>query len=173
MSSVCETCGSTQVRPTKLEGFQVDQCGLCGHVQGDGTQVAQLALHREAEERGLDPAVYPLVQALEQVPLFRVDQASAGRAKTAEYPFVFLRVAAGGLPHVERLLTSLEMANHQTKRRWVVECSLQHGLLFIVRPRFWKPVLEINATDVREARSDLPLLAQAIRRDVQLSWWQS
>ena len=106
---VCESCGSHQVRPATVAGFAVEECDLCGHVQGDDDQVAKLAVHREAEERGVDPEIYELVQALEQVPTFRVDQASAGRPTTSEYPFVFLRLATGALPHLERLLTSIEM----------------------------------------------------------------
>ena len=64
------------------------------------------------------------------------------------------------------------MANQSTQRRWVVECALQRGLLFILRPRFWKAVLEINDVDIRQARSDLKLLAEIVARDVKLSWWQ-
>ena len=52
-------------------------------------------------------------------------------------------------------------------------CTLQRGLLFILRPRFWKPVLDIDAKDIAEARADLPLLAKAIQRDVQLGWWRT
>ena len=53
-----------------------------------------------------------------------------------------------------------------------MECSLQRGLLFILRPRFWKPVLDITPADIEEARPDLLLLGQALRRDVSLSWWR-
>jgi hypothetical protein len=81
-------------------------------------------------------------------------------------------VAEGGLSDVENLLTSLEMANRSTKRRWVVELSLQRGLLFILRPRFWKAILDISPEDIREAHADLSLLARTIGRDVQLSWWR-
>ena len=168
----CDECGSTQVGEAEVEGAAVELCALCGHVQGDEEQVARVRDRREAAERGFDPAVYPLVRALEEVPTFRVSGASAGRPSINDYPYVFLRVRTGGLDDVERLLTSVEMANRGTKRRWVVECSLQRGLLFILRPRFWKPVLDITAQDIAEARADLPQLAQAIARDVKLSWWQ-
>ena len=63
------------------------------------------------------------------------------------------------------------MANRSTKRRWVVECSLQHGLLFVLRPRFWKAVLEIDERDIREARDDFQVLAAILGRDIGLSWW--
>jgi hypothetical protein len=155
-----------------VDGESVEVCGLCGHLQGDTGAVRRLQDNREAFERGLQPAVYPLVKALETVAKFQVDSASAGRPERGEYPYVFIRVAEGGLKDVERLLTSLEMANRQTRRRWVVECSLQRGLLFILRPRFWKAILDITTQDILEARGDLPILAQAIARDAQLGWWQ-
>jgi hypothetical protein len=53
----------------------------------------------------------------------------------------------------------------------VVECTLQRGLLFVLRPRFWKAVLEIDERDIREAREDFKLLAEILARDVKLSWW--
>ena len=68
----CDECGSTQVAEAEVEGATVELCALCGHVQGDEEQVALVRDRREAEERGFDPAVYPLVRALEQVPTFRV-----------------------------------------------------------------------------------------------------
>ena len=85
---------------------------------------------------------------------------------------MFLRVAEDGLKDVEALLTSLEMAGRSTRRRWVVECALQRGLLFIVRPRFWKAIQDISAEDVAECRADLHHLAEAVGRDVKLSWWR-
>lgn len=168
---VCEECGSHQVEARFVEGVEVEECGLCGHVQGAPEQVALVSERVEAARSGYNSIVFPLVKALDEVPTFRVETASAGRAETSEYPFVFLRLEPGGLQDLERLLTSLEMANQATKRRWVIECALQHGLLFILRPRFWKAVLEINETDIREARGDLKLLAEVISRDVKLSWW--
>ncbi len=168
----CEVCGSRQMEPARVLGVDVARCGLCDHVQGDAASIARIDAHQEADARGFHPDVYPLVQALETVPTFHVKATSVGRAETSEFPFVFLRLDAGGLRDLERLLTSLEMANRSTKRRWVVECTLQRGLLFVLRPRFWKPVLEIDATDIREAREDFRVLANILARDVKLSWWQ-
>ena len=33
--------------------------------------------------------------------------------------------------------------------------------------------LEIDATDIREARADFRVLAEILARDVKLSWWRS
>jgi len=168
----CDECGCRQLEEAWVARVRVLRCPLCGHLHGDDGDVARAEEILEAEARGFLPIVYPLVKALESVPAFRVTQASAGSPARREYPFVFLRVKETGLRDVGHLLTSLEMANRQTRRRWVVECSLQRGLLFILRPRFWKPVLDITPADIEEARSDLPLLGQALRRDVGLAWWQ-
>ncbi len=172
MSRVCDECGSHQLASVTLDGYEVEQCGLCDHVQGEGAAVAALAQRREADARGFHPVVYPLVQALESVPTFRVEGTSVGRAETGEFPFVFLRLEPSGLRDMERLLTSQELANQSTKRRWVVECTLQRGLLFVLRPRFWKAVLEIDDVDIREARDDFQVLAAILSRDVGLSWWR-
>ena len=107
----------------------------------------------------------------ESVPTFRVDSASGGDPSIREYPFVFLRLEPGGLHDLERLLTALEMANHATRRRWVVECALQRGLLFILRPRFWKAVAEITTLDITDARHDLGVLAATLEKNVGAAWW--
>ncbi|MDA1195408.1 MAG: hypothetical protein O2894_09520 [Planctomycetota bacterium] len=161
------------MEPTRVHGMDLYRCGLCDHLHGSAEQLAEIDLHDEAEVRGIHPDVYPLVRALEAVPTFQVVATSVGDVETSEFPFVFLRVEEGGLRHIERLLTSLEMANRSTKRRWVVECTLQRGLVFVLRPRFWKPILEIDGTDIREARADFHTLADILTRDVQLGWWHA
>jgi len=157
--------------PRSIEGVDLLECELCGALQGDDAAVALAEERREARERGYDPAVFPLVRALETVPTFHVGGVEAGRPERSEYPFVFLRIDEGGLVHLERLLTSLEMANRETKRRWVVEATLQRGLLFVLRPRFWKLVSQITAEDIEEARADLAVLGRVLARDVRLPWW--
>ena len=169
---VCEVCGSHQIERVLQDGAELWRCGLCDHLHGDATVIDRIETRSEADERGFHPLVYPLVKALEAVPTFRVAQASAGRPDASEYPFVFLRVEAGGLLDVEHLLTSLEMANRSTRRRWVIECALQRGLLFIVRPRFWKAIQDITPKDIDECRADLHHLAEAVGRDLRLTWWR-
>lgn len=168
----CEVCGGHVMEAVTADGTELLECGLCGHLQGDEETVQRLEMLREAEERGYHPLIYPLVQALETVPTWRVSAASAGRLDTCEYPFVFLRLSPEGLQDLEHLLRSLELANRHTKRRWVVECALQRGLLFIVRARFWKAIQDIHRDDIEECRADLGHLAEAVQRDVRLSWWR-
>jgi hypothetical protein len=170
-SASCEACGSRRVVTRLVEGIEVGECELCGTLQGDDEAVARAETLREGRGRGFDPRIYPLVRALEQVPTFRVPSAEPGDAGRLEYPYVFLRLESGGLVHLERLLTSLEMANRETKRRWVVEAALQRGLLFILRPRFWKRVSEITPEDIEEAQGDLDVLARVLARDTRLAWW--
>ncbi|MHC4449797.1 MAG: hypothetical protein ACYS0E_06600, partial [Planctomycetota bacterium] len=79
----------------------------------------------------------------------------------------------GGLRDVEKLLRSVEMANRETHFRWLVELTLQQSIVFVLRPRFFKPPLEITADEIRKAREDLGRLARCLRRDVSLSWWKA
>ncbi len=171
MARVCESCGSRRLVPRVVEGVDLEACDLCGALSGDDAAVALAEERTEGRDRGFDPRIYPLVRALEQVPTFQVSQAEAGRPELTEYPCVFLRLDRGGLIHLERLLTSLEMANRETRRRWVVEAALQRGLLFILRPRFWKRVSEITPEDIRESQLDLEVLARVLKRDTLLPWW--
>jgi Zn ribbon nucleic-acid-binding protein len=168
----CDECGNHAVALRRVDGVEVDECSLCGHLQGDDRAVALVEQRRAARERGLDPTVYPLVLALEKVPTFAVESASGGEAGGGDYPFVFLRLDPQGLADLERLLTVLEMANTSTRRRWVVECALQRGLLFILRPRFWKPVTAITADDVEASRADLAILADVLSRTTAAAWWR-
>jgi hypothetical protein len=167
----CEACGSRRVVEREVEGVLVGECALCGSLQGDDAAVASAERRRDARRRGIDPRLEPLVRALEAVPSFRVAASDAGSAERTEYPYVFLRLDRGGLAHLERLLTSLEMANRETRRRWVVEAALQRGLLFILRPRFWKAVADITREDILESQADLEVLGRTLERDVRLPWW--
>ena len=171
-AAACDSCGAHRVVPRVIEGVALRECGLCGALHGDDADVALAETRREGRERGFDPRVYPLVRALERVPTFKVSAADAGRPDVCEYPYVFLRLDRAGLPQLERLLTSLEMVNRETRRRWVVEAALQRGLLFILRPRFWKRVAEITPEDIAESQADLEVLARILARDVELPWWQ-
>ena len=173
MTLACDTCGNRRLDPKTVEGIDLFECALCGALQGDDEAVALAEERLEGRERGFDPTIYPLVKALEAVSTFTVSAADPGRADRTEYPYVFIRLAADGLAHLEHLLTSLEMANRETKRRWVVEAALQRGLLFILRPRFWKPAAAITREDILDSQSDLEVLGRVLHRDVNLAWWQA
>ena len=168
----CEACGSRRVTRRSLEGFLLEECQLCGNLQGDDDAVARVEEIRRGRERGLDDHVAPLVEALESTGVLQVTHASGGSLQTRESPHVFFRATRNdGLP-LERLLRTLEHANHETELVWTVELTLQHTLLYILRPRFWKRPQEVTAEEIALARRDLPLLAQRLRRDLQLSWWR-
>ena len=160
--------------PSTVEGVDVEECGLCGHLMGDDRAVAVVEERRAARERGLDPDVYPLVLALERVPTFHVETPPRAKRAAATTPTCSCASTPRGSPDLERLLTTLEMANHVTKRRWVVECALQRGLVFILRPRFSAEARgrAITPDDMRESRGDLGVLAEVFAKNVSASWWR-
>ncbi len=82
--AACDECGSHQMKRRVVDDVTLEECGLCGHLQGDEMVIARLEERVDAEERGYDPLVYPLVKSLEMVPTFRVSAASVGRVETSE-----------------------------------------------------------------------------------------
>lgn len=168
----CEVCGSRNVVRKRIEGHLLEECNLCGNIQGDDQAVARVEELRQGRERGLEEELIPLVSALESTEMFRVTQATAGNPATGESPHVFFRLARNDASCLELLMRSIEMANRKTRLRWLIELSLQHELVYILRPRFWKPPSAITTEEIERARADLPVLSQQLRRDVELSWWK-
>jgi hypothetical protein len=156
----------------EIEGQWLAECNLCGELQGDEEAIARVVELRTGRERGLDDEVIPLVAALEGTGVFRVVQASAGAPRENLSPSVLFRLTRNDVTCLESLLRSIEHANRDTRLRWLVELSLQHEVVYILRPRFWKPPAHLAPEDIEVARKDLATLAHRLRRDLGLSWWQ-
>jgi hypothetical protein len=73
---------------------------------------------------------------------------------------------------LERLLRSLELANRETRLRWLVELTLQRGIVCLLRPRFYKSPSDLTPEDLDAAQKDLLVLGRSFRRDLGLSWWR-
>jgi hypothetical protein len=168
----CDVCGSHNVRRHDVEGHLLEECGLCGNLQGDDEAVALIEELRRGRERGLDDEVIPLVSVLESSGAFRVLKASAGEPEAAEPPHVLLTVIGNDTRPIERLLRSVELSNRETRLRWLIELTLQHEVVYILRARFWKIPSSVTAAEIQTARADLPLLARNLRRHLALSWWR-
>ena len=169
----CDACGSHRVSRREIEGQLLFECDLCGELSGDDAAVERIDDLRAGRARGLDDEVIPLVTVLEGIGAVRIVQASAGWKEKGEAPSVIFSTTRDDLRVIERLLKSIELANRETSVRWLIELALQQSVVFILRPRFFKPSQEITAAEIDSARRDLSTLARCLRRDVGLSWWQS
>ncbi len=165
----CDVCGSHNVHRRMIEEHYLEECGLCGNLQGDDEAVALVEELRAGRARGLDDPIIPLVGALEQSGQFHVVQATASEE---EPPQVLFTVPRGDAAPVERLLRTIEMTNRETKLLWLIELSLQHGLVYILRPRFWKRPRDVARDEIKPALLDLAVIARRLRRDLSLSWWR-
>ena len=87
-------------------------------------------------------------------------------------PSVIFAMTHKELPAIERLLRSIELANRETRMRWMIELALQQTVVFILRPRFYKQPREVTSGEIEDARRDLGTLGRCLRRDVGLSWWR-
>lgn len=168
----CDACGSHNVSRREVEGHLLYECNLCGNLEGDDQTIARIEELREGRARGLDDEVVPLVAALESTGVFRLVQASAGNPRRNESPHVFFSLTKNDTSYIERLLRSLELANRETKLRWLIQLQLQNEIVYILRPRFWRPPSDVAPEDIRVARRDLATLARCLRRDLALSWWR-
>lgn len=169
----CEACGSRNVARRTIEGHLLEECNLCGNVQGDDEAAALVEELRKGRERGLDDPVIPIVSILESSGAFEMVQASGGDPGGRESPYLLFRLTRHDPVWIERLLRSLELVNRRTRYRWMVELSLQHSVLYMLRPRFWKPPPEVTPEEIESARADLAMISAALRRDLSLSWWKA
>jgi len=168
----CEVCGSRNTTRTEVEGYLLYECNLCGNLQGDDEAAERIEELRRGRDRGLDDEVIALVSVLESAGVFRVTQCSAGAPERREWPYLFFTLLRSDTSWIEKLLRSIELANRETTKRWLIELSLQHGIVYILRPRFWKNPSDITPEEIRVARADLSVLAERLRRDLALSWWR-
>ena len=168
----CDSCGSRNIARREVEGHLLFECNLCGNLEGDDAAITHIEELRVGRDRGIDEEVIPLVTALESSGVFRLVQASAGNPKRNESPHVFFHLTKNDTTYLERLLKSLELANRETKLRWIVELTLQREIVYVLRPRFWVPPSQVTPDDIRVARTDLATIARRLRRDLALSWWR-
>lgn len=168
----CDACGSRNVTRRRIEDWLLEECNLCGNIQGDDEAVARIEEIRTGRARGLDDEVIPLASALEASGIFRVIQSSAGDPRRNEPPYLFLSLTKTETSWIERFLRSLELANRETRLRWLIELSLQHGIVYILRPRFYKSPSDLTPEDHAVAQKDLLVLGRCFRRDLGLSWWR-
>jgi hypothetical protein len=168
----CEVCGCHDVRRTEIEGFVLEECGLCGNVQGDDEAVARIEELREGRREGIEDAVYPLVKALRAIPTLRTVNSCGGHVSRCEPPYVWFTIEQDTLRFLERVATSLAMANRRTRCRWVLEATMQRELTFELKPNFHRHAVEVGRETIVNAIADLAILAHGFRRDRDLAWFR-
>lgn len=170
----CEECGGSLLVARQEGGAEVLECELCGALQGDDRAVTRALLAREARDRGYDPAVYPLVRALEFVEGLRVVAADAGDPQAPTWPFVQLAATGPreGMVGLENLAKTLALASRELVVHWVLEVEYQARMVFTLKPRFHTDVDRIDEHRVLAARDDLERLRAALERNMALSWWR-
>lgn len=167
----CPECGNSDVRVQTVAGAPVHECGLCGARFGDRWAVEAIDDRDQARERGFDPAVWPLVRALEALPGLHVRDAHAGGLQPPTLPFVEL---AGTdqrlLLQLENLAKSLLLGAAAMRCHWIVEVEYRRHLAFVLKPRHAGG--GIAPGTVRDAQQDLEPLRRHLERDARLGWWR-
>ena len=165
----CEECGSHDVKRDHLYGALVEECGLCGHLQGAPADVERVSEIREAESLGVAPQLIGFLRTLESIPGVSVERRLSTAASHSEPPAVYVALTRHPLELLDRLARTLLLASRRTSTLWMLEATHQGRLLFVIRPRNAPPA---GPAAVRALTSDLGLLRDALRRDLKLAWWE-
>jgi hypothetical protein len=169
----CDVCGCHDVHRTDVEGFVLEECRLCGNIQGDDEAVARVEELREGRQQGIEDDVYPLVKALRAIPTFRTVSSCGGHVDRREPPHVWFTIEQDTLRYLDRMATSLSMANRLTRCRWVIEATMQRKLTFHLKPNFYRHAADVPASRIAEAIADLVVLARTFKRDRDLAWFRT
>jgi len=170
--AVCDECGSDVLEAVRIEGVEVVECSLCGALSGSDDAVTRVLVAREAREKGIDPAIYPLVLTLGKIPGLQVVMADIGDAERLVWPFVQLAPTdQRSWRGVESLLKSLALSARGQQVHWVVEVEYQHRLVLTLKPRFHRDVTRITAEVVVTAQRDLDRIRTHLEAHMSLSWW--
>jgi hypothetical protein len=172
MASTCDECGSHNVDRRHVHGRLIEECGLCGHLQGDPADVAAVEEFREAEQSGVAPELVGLMRTLDSIAGLKVDRRLSTAAGHALPPAVFFAVGRHGLELLDRLARTLLLATRRTSTLWTVEATHHGRLLFVLRPRHSVPAEAPDEAVVHPLVRDLGVLRDALRRDLNLPWWE-
>jgi len=168
----CDVCGCHDVHRTEVEGFVLEECRLCGNIQGDDEAVVRVEELREGRQEGIEDDVYPLVKALRAIPTFRTISSCGGHIERREPPYVWFTIEKDTLAYLERLTVSVSMANRVARCRWVVEVTMQRKLTFHLKPNFYRHAADVPASRIADAIADLEILARTFKRDRDLAWFR-
>lgn len=160
----CPECGNHDMRPVKLDSGTVIECGLCGEQFGERRAVTSSILTSEAERRRIDPMIWPLARILERLPGTDLGATSAGSGEALPYVDVVV-VGQAALLQIENLAKAMRLAEGSLRCRWRIEARFEHTLVFLITPN-------VKGSTLRDARIDIEVLAQAIERDMRLTWWR-
>jgi hypothetical protein len=171
MAPLCEECGSRSVVGRQWFGRRVEECRLCGHLQGDDADVEAVDEIREAADLGVWPELVGLMRELDTIPGVRVDPRLSTAAGHTLPPAIYFAVGAHGLEVLDRLTRTLLLATRRTSTPWEIEATHQGRLLFLLRPRRAGALDPPKDGAPHPLVADLATLREALRRDRNLPWW--
>lgn len=176
MPKECPSCGCHAVGAKKIEGFLVEECEICGWLEGPSDAISEIEDIRMAKELNIDLAVWPLVKILNRAPDVKTCSSCGGHAGPSDPrplpPYVQFDITSHTHRTLEKLMTSLNMGNRKTQARWIIEVNMSNRLMFTLRPVFRVGTADLSIDEISKAQSDVSIIAEQFSRDLNLGFWQ-
>lgn len=171
MTSVCEECGNHALTKKLMAGASVEECELCGHLNGPAEIIELIELQREAEELGASPDSYPLAQFIEKLPGVRVLGDNGGDDFAGTMPHVSFELSDHRTVQLENIAQALRLMRDELECHWMLEFTYDFQLGYELKVRRDE---ERKATpkEIDAARRDMALLWRRLQTYTGLGWWK-
>ncbi|MHC4664075.1 MAG: hypothetical protein ACYS8W_20630 [Planctomycetota bacterium] len=167
----CEECGCHAMAQREISGHVFIECGVCGAQIGNDDLLDEMDFQSWAEYNGIEREVRELVNVLNSIEGFSTFSSCGGHPGEGLPPYVYFKASVRAQRFVARFVELLEMFARETSCRWIIEVTVRKGLSFWLRPLFPVITRRLDDKEVTAAQRDLDLIAGALRKHAQLSWW--
>ncbi|GAB4154803.1 MAG: hypothetical protein Fur0037_23370 [Planctomycetota bacterium] len=168
--NTCPECGCDRLVTTRRDGLSIAECDLCGAYVGDDRVIERLRTNELARARGVDPALWKLVEQLRALPGLDVVSSDAGSVSQRSVPHVrVVLTGQRGVLGLENVAKTLALGKSERQLSWGIDVEFDRGLCFTLKPRV---NCSIDAQVLARARQDAERLGEEIQRNRALSWWR-
>ncbi len=168
----CDECGNYGVVRQARYGQPIDVCELCDALYGMPELVEHIESDREADARGIDRLIFPLVRELDEIHGVRCFETSEGDPAMKIPPFANFHIGNDGALHIlEALLTSLSASNRLVRGHWHIEVLLSASVGFSLRPKL-PPDEGRQSPWIELCQQDIEILARQFAAHKKLPWWR-
>ncbi len=168
----CDECGCDTVRQCTLHGLVFGECTLCGTRHADARTIEAVELYEWAEKNNVHAELLPLIGVLKKINGLKYLDSSGPDEYYGLAPSVYFQLSPPSYRYLEKLMQVLEQFKPGSGIHWTVDVSSRSGVSFRVGPSLPLSERKPTAEEIEKVRRDIPALADAVDRNMRLSWWE-